>query len=662
METVVVVAILLVAVFLFITEWVRIDAVALGVVLALLLTGILEPTEAFAGFSNPTVLSITFLFVVGGAVWQTGLADDVGGRLLTVAGSNETRLLVVLMVAVAIMSGFMSNTGTVAVLLPAVVMLANRGGLSPGKLLIPLSFGSMLGGAATLIGTPPNLVVSGALRDAGYEPFGFFTFLPFGLIILVVGVLYMLVIGRNLLPGPKPAPDGVGGADGAVGRDANGGEVNPATELIDRYHLRKRLLRLAVPAESDMVGVQLGRARLYSEFGVVVLKVMRRPRENGILESAQVRAHDLGHNRQGTPRPRRIPMVFDLDLTVEADDVLIVHAADPAGITAAARRWGLEVESPKPKDGKALLGRDVGVAEIVIPPRSDVIGQTLTQSRFDQTYKLRVLALARPGTDAAPASTAADAGFETPASTLDPRSTSLRFGDILVVQAPWEGLEAMRSRKRDFVVVGEPEAGRGAPRRAAAGRALAVLIGMVLLMITGALPVATVTLLAALAMVGLGCLSAQEAYRAVDWRSVVLIAGMLPMATALENVGLVDSAAGWLVDTFGAADHRVLLAGLFIMTAAFTQVLSNTATTVILAPVALATAERLGIAPEPLLMGVAVAASMAFATPMASPTNTLVMTAGNYRFSDYLRVGVPMIGVMMALTVVVLPILFPFSP
>ncbi len=648
LDTILVLLILSIAVVAFIADRIRVDAVALGVVLALLLTDILTTDEAFAGFSNNTVLSITFLFVVGGAIWQTGLADQIGHRVLAIAGSDETRLLIVLMVAVAVLSGFMSNTGTVAVLLPAVAVMARQGQLSSSKLLIPLSYGSMLGGAATLIGTPPNLVVSGTLEAAGQEPFGFFGFLPFGAVVLVVGLVYMLTIGRRLLPGGAAGRSaGAAGDDGDRGDDdgdraEDGADGSSTPDLIDRYGLRGRLHRLAVTTGSSLIGTTLGEARLFTEHGVVVLKVMRPPDVSSLRNSAQARAASLGHNAQ-SGRFRMVPLVFRLDLVVELDDVLIVEG-EPEEVAAAAEAWGLRAVPAKPKDVKALSGREVGLAEVVLPPRSNVVGQTLAENRFDQKYNLRILALSRPGAD-----------------ELDPRSEALRFGDTLLVQAPWADLEAMRRRKRDFVVLGEPEIERGAPRRDKAGRALVVLVAMVVLMVWGIVPVVTVSLAAAMAMLALGCLSAQEAYRSIDWRSIVLIAGMLPMSTALQKVGLVDATADWLVETLGAADRRLLLAGLFVLTSVFTQVLSNTATTVIVAPIALAAAESLGVSPRPLLMAVAVAASMAFATPVASPTNTLVMGAGGYRFGDYLRVGVPLMLIMLVLTVALLPVFFPFS-
>ncbi|MEL6983911.1 MAG: SLC13 family permease, partial [Actinomycetota bacterium] len=421
LDTVLVLLILSVAVVAFISDRIRVDAVALGVVLALLATGVLTTDEAFAGFSNSTVLSITFLFVVGGAIWQTGLADQIGHRVLAVAGADETRLLVVLMVAVAVLSGFMSNTGTVAVLLPAVAVMAGEGELAPAKLLIPMSYGSMLGGAATLIGTPPNLVVTGTLEAGGYEPFGFFAFLPFGLVVLAIGLVYMLTIGRRLLPGGVTAPAGSAErADAEDSADAAGvPETTPGWELIDRYGLRSRLHRLVVRPGSPLIGTTLGDARIYSEHGVVVLKVMRPPDVSSFRQSAQARAASMGHNAD-SGRFRMVPIVFRLDLQIEQDDVLIVEGEGDE-VAAVAQAWKLGQVAAKPKDVKALSGRDVGLAEIVLPPRSNVLDQTLAENRFDQKYNLRILALNRPGAD----------------EPLDPRSHSLRFGDTLLVQAPW---------------------------------------------------------------------------------------------------------------------------------------------------------------------------------------------------------------------------------
>lgn len=618
-----VLGILALAILFFVTEWLRVDLVALGVLLALVLTDILTVPEAFAGFSNTAVLTIMFLFVVGGAVWQTGLAATIGQGVLRIAGTEFNRLLIVLTGTVALLSGFMSNTGTVAVLMPAIIVLARKAKIHPAKLLIPLSFGSMFGGAATLIGTPPNLVVNQVLTGQGLPGFGFFSFLPMGLAMTALGILYILTLGKRLLPEQgMPAED----------------DRESSQELAKRYQLPEQLGRLRILPGSPLAQTNLGEARLHGEFGVTVLRVMRPPREPYAFS-----IRSLAHNPHDRHRVRDLPIIPDRNTEFQEGDALIVEG-NTAQVQAAAERWDCRVEPPKPKDAKALVGKDTGVVEVVIPNGSKLIGQTLLSMRFGDMYRLWVLELRRPGAT----------------ERLDPKTTPLQFGDVLLVQGLWEKILDLRNFRRDFIVLGDPEADMGAPRRHRSSIALLVLVGMVGLMVWGGLPVVVVTLLAALAMVLLGCLPLDEMYKSIDWKSVVLIAGMLPMSTAMEKVGLVEVVAEGLVAWLGVYSPQAVMVGLFVLTALFTQFISNTATTVVLAPIALAASLSLGVAPQAFLMTVAVAASAAFATPVASPTNTLVMGAGNYSFRDYAKVGLPLILLTLVMAVVLLPILFPF--
>lgn len=617
-----VLAVLVSAIVLFVTDWVRVDVVALGVILALTLGNILTAPQALAGFANTSVLTIVFLFVVGGAVMQTGLANLVGQRVLAIAGPNETRLIVALMLAVALLSGFMSNTGTVAVLLPAVVALARQARLSPGHLLIPLSFGSMLGGMSTLIGTPPNLLVNEALRRAGYPVFGFFDFLPLGLLLTGAVVLFMATLGRRLLPGTpaqEPQPAGLS-----------------AQDLVESYHLAENLRRLRVPAASPLVGQTLAAANLRHDYEVNVLKLMRP------AHGPHLAPHPTGK------RPRDNPILPSAHTIIEADDWLIVDGR-PEAIERAAEALQLEVHPPKPKDVKALVSREIGVAEVIIRQRSPLIGQTLATSHFADTYKLTVLQVRRP-----------------PKEKPLPQGMPLRFGDVLLVQGWWQNIVDLKNRERDLIVLGNPAMEMGPPQSRRAGVALVILLGMIALMVAGGLPglgeidTAIIALLAAVALILTGCISMDEAYHAVDWKSVVLIAGMLPISTAMSQVGLVDVLTAGLVNGLGAFGRLAVLLGVFVITALLTQVISNTATTVLVAPLALAAAQTLGAQPHAFLMAVAVAASCAFATPVASPTNTMVMGAGNYKFVDYLKVGALTLGLALAVSALALPALFPF--
>jgi len=612
--------ILAAAILLFLTEWLRVDVVALGVVVALMLSGLLPAQDAVAGFANPVVLTIAALFIVGGGVVQTGLAGWIGQRILSIAGRSEARLVVVVMAAVALLSSILSSSGTVAVLLPAIVSLARSARISPSRLLIPLSFGALLGGTLTLIGTPPNIIASDTLGGAGYRPLGFFDFTLIGLALLGAGILYMLLIGRRLLPASQPT------------RELQ--RVETPEELVALYRLPDDLFHLRVRSESPLAGRTVAESRLGQDFNVTVLEIMR-PTQGG----ARAR-FELWRGQRNDAMSR---LAARADSTIAAGDVLVVRGS-AGDVGHAAAYWNLGLQPAQPQDESALINDEIGVAEILLPPRSTLAGRTLVEAQFGALYKLTVLGIHRPGAT----------------EKLDLKRMPLRFGDILLVQGPWRNILALREKRRDFVVMGEPEAAMGAPARRRAPQALLILVGMLALLAANVLPIVTVSLLAALAMILTGCLTIDEAYGAVDWKSIVLIAGMLPMSTALERVGLVRVATQGLIGLLGGWGPVAVLAGLFLFVALLTQVLSNTTTAVLVAPIALAAAQSMGVRPEGFVMAVAIAASLAFATPVASPVNTLVMGAGNYRFADYARVGVPLILLTLLISVLVLPLLWPF--
>jgi di/tricarboxylate transporter len=614
-----VVGILAAALVLFVTEWLRVDVVALAVVVALVATGLLTTGEALSGFSSPVVLTIAALFVVGGAVLNTGLATQLGRRLLAIAGTGQVRVIVVIMLVAAILSAFMSDAGTVAVLLPAIVSLSMGAGTRPSKLLIPLAFGSLLGGALTLIGTPPNLLVSGLLREQGLEPFGFFDYTPIASIVLVAGIAFMIFVGRHLLP------------DYQLEQDVQ--RVETPRELVDLYRLPHSLFRLRVRRGSGLIGETVPQARLGQDFSVSVVEVLRpaRPRSVLPLGESQTRAKSATWHH-----------VSEEDTPLAVDDVLIVQG-DGNDVSHAAATWNLGLQPAEVGTEEALITQEVGIAEVLLPPRSSLVGKTLVDTQFGTVYKLTVLDIHRPAAS----------------EELDLKTTRLRFGDVLLVQGPWDHILALRKKRRDFVVMGEPEVVMGAPARHRAPIALLILAGLMVLLLTNAISVAAASLAAALAVVLTGCLTMDEAYQSVDWRSVVLIAGMIPMSIALEKAGLVNVLAEGMVNTVGLWGPVAVLAGLFVVTSVLTQVLSNTATTVLIAPIALAAAQKLGVQPYAFLMAVAIAASMAFASPVASPVNTLVMGAGNYRFADYARVGVPLLVVALVVSVLFLPLLWP---
>ena len=606
--------ILTLAIIFFVTEWLRVDVVALAVVVALMLTKLLTPNEAIAGFASPIVLTIASLFVIGGAILQTGLAASIGRQILKVAGGGQTSLMVAVMLTVAILSAFMSDTGTVAVLLPAVISMAASAKLSPSKLLIPLSFGALLGGSATLIGTPPNLIVSDLLRENGMEPFQFFDYTPLGLILISVGVLFMVTLGKRLLPDRT--------------RKTGLQRFETPEEIAERYRLPDNLYRLRVRAASKLIGKTIAETEFGGRFNVTILELRRKPEARTMVKLGETRIVWQADKEKGI-KP-------SAETVFQHDDLLIVqgNSADTAHLAAS---WNLGVQPAESADESAISNEEVGIAEVLLPQRSSLVGKTLATLSFGRIYRLTVLGIQRPGSDV----------------PLSLKNTSLRFGDTLLVQGSWENILSLRKKRRDFVVMGHPEALQGPPQRAKAPLAGFILLLMLLSMVGEVMPLTTSSMLAALLMILTGCLSIDEAYNVIDWKSIVLVAGMLPMSAALDKVGLVALIAENLTTTLGTLNPIWIIGGLFLVTSLFTQVLSNTATAVLVAPLALAIAQNLGIQPHALLMAVAVAASMAFASPVASPVNTLVMGAGNYRFSDYMKVGAPLMLIAMVVTMVV---------
>ncbi|RLD08246.1 MAG: SLC13 family permease [Chloroflexota bacterium] len=612
--------ILVIAIILFITEWLRVDVVALGVVIFLMVSGILTPEEAIYGFSSPVVLTVAALFVVGGAALQTGLADAFGRRILALAGNSPLKLTAVIMGTVALLSCFISDMGTVAVMAPAILSISWRSKIKPSKLLLPLSIGSLLGGATTLIGTPPNIIVSNLLVKNGLAPFKFFDFTPIGLILLFAGIIFITITSRWLLP------------ERTVSTDVQ--RVETPDELVQLYKLPEGLFRLRVRRRSPLAGQTLNEAALRQNFSVTVLEILRTPEPRAIAKVGDRRLvlqEEEAKSISPTPQTGLRP-----------NDILICQG-EPDDIAQASAYWKLGLQPAQADDKEALVNNEVGVAEVLLPPRSSLIGKTLVSTHFGSRYKLTVLDISRPREE----------------ELLSLKETELQFGDTLLVQGAWKDILALRKRRRDFVVAGQPEAMSGPPAQAKAPLALLILAGMLILLIANITPITTAAMLAGFLMVIVGCLSIDDAYEAVDWKSLVLIAGMLPMSTALQKVGLVNLGAEWLSQTLGQMGTIPIMATLFLITSIFTQVISNTATTVLIAPIAFSISQKLGVQPHAFLMLVAIASSTAFASPVASPVNTLVMGAGDYRFSDYLKVGVPLIFVSLIITVLVLPLLWP---
>lgn len=577
---------------LFASDRFRLDLVALGGLMLLLLAGILSPAEAFAGFSDPLVLMIAGLFVVGAGIFRTGLADALAQRLAPLAGRSLAAAVSVIMLATALLSAFISSTGTVAVLLPVVVSLAKRKGYSPSSLLIPLAFASLLGGMLTLIGTPPNLVVSSQLESQGLAGFAFFDFLGPGILALVAGIAFMASIGVRLLPRRQPQA-----AEAAL----------TSGQLADSYALTGQLYRATVAVGSPLVGQTIGAAAIRQRFGVTVLALAR---------GAKLR---LAHP----------------DSLINAGEVLYL-LGEGAQVKRFAEQLRLSGFEP------TALPAGLPLAELVITSRSSLLGRNPTAADVRRHFEVTIIGIKR-------------AGALVP---LDPEA-GLREGDLLLVSGRGRDIANLRRLAPDLVIVSEPLELRQRYRRSRAPAALAILLLMLALMSLNLIANVSAVMLAALLMVLSGCVTMAEAYESISAESVVLIAAMLPMATALDNTGATQLFVGGLAEWLGGASPQLVMLAFFVLTSLLSQVISNTATTVLVAPIAFAVAQSLALNPKALLMVVAIAASTAFATPVASPVNTLVLSPGNYRFSDFLKVGVALQLVVLVVTLWAVPRFFP---
>lgn len=616
------------AIVLWASDRLRMDLVALLALLVLALAGILAPAEALAGFSDPVVLMIAGLFVVGEGLFQTGVAQAIGRLPSRLAGDSEVRLLAVIMAMVASLSAFMSSTGTVAVMLPVVVGLAWERGIPPSRLLIPLSVASLLGGMLTLIGTAPNIVVSNHLAAMGREPFHFFTFTPVGAVMVVLGIGFMVLVGRRLLPERRPP----------------GGDPGPpstsVTALTEAYGLAGTLFRALVPRQSPIVDRSIEELQVRRRYGVNVVGILGAGAAGGIAGVAR----EAGRRR--APIPRLRPSHPELRPTppstrFRAGDVVYLQGL-PRSVAGFVGAHQLEL---LPDEGGEEVPEGLGLVEVLLTPGSRLIGSTIEESGIREKYRVTVLSIRRMG--------------EPIVEKIG--TTTLRFGDTLLVKGGWDRIQLLQRERSEFVVTGVPrELDRAVRPYERAPVAVSILTAMMILMAFNIVAPVLAVLAAAAAMVASGCVGGDEAYRSINWQSVVLIAAILPVATALETTGGMALIVAGLDGVLGQAGPVVVLAVLFALTSAMSQVISNTATAVLLAPIAFQLAVNLGAQPEPFLMTIAVAASTAFATPIASPVNTLVLGPGGYRFGDFFRVGVALQVILLVATLIVVPLLFPF--
>lgn len=617
-ELYLVVAILVGAVILFVIDRVRLDTVALLVVLALALSGVMEPADALSGFSDPLVALIAGLFVVSAALTNTGIAGTVGAWLARVAGCQPWRMTAAVMLATAILSALMSSTGTVAIMLPIVVRLAYRFRVSPSKLLIPVSYAALLGGTLTIIATPPNLVASQALADAGFGQLGFFSLTPIGLVLVAVAVLYMVTLGRRLLPARAP---------GAV--EKRGHERLSMRDVAARYELEGAMHRLVVPAGSPLLGEVLGDLR-WPETREVHVVAIDTDRE-AVARGVRSRRH-LAASKRITP-----------DTVIEVGDRLLVSGA-AAAVEELRRDYGL-VAAALGAD-EELAPRNLRFVELLVVPRSRWIGRTLSAMRFRQRYSAVVVALRRGAT----------------VQTEGLNREQLRFGDVLLVRGRHAAVDELLRERQDAVVISEATSDNApAPAAAKAPIALAILFAMLVAMSLSLLPLYVIVLMTVLALVATGCVSAEEAYRSVQWPTVILIAGMLPLAAAFENAGGATLLADSLVGSLGGYGALPLLTSVYLASVIATTFLSNTTSAVLLVPIALQVALAAGLPPSTFLVAVALGASSSYISPLSSPVSALVLGPGQYRFGDFVRVGAPLQLLVGIVSLALLTVFFPLG-
>lgn len=615
-ETIVV---LLLSVVFFISGKIRSDIVALCALVALMVMNILTPEEALSGFSNNVIIMMVGLFVVGGAIFQTGLAKMISSKLMKLAGTSETRLFLLVMLVTSMMGAFVSNTGTVAIMIPIVVSMAMSVKMNPSRLLMPLAFASSMSGMMTLIGTPPNLVINDVLVKGGYEGLGFFTFLPVGLICAAVGTVILLPLSKRFLS----KPGALSGASASSGKSLK--------TLVKEYGIANNLHRLQVDDKSLLVGKMIGELDIRKAYGLNIIEVRHIERSQRNLLAKNV-----------------VQQAADSDTVLRSDDILYVSGNDEQ-VTAFAQKYKLEIVSTD-DDGakKGLDFYDIGVAEIVVMSTSSVVNKSVREVEFRTKYNVSVLGICR----------------KNKYILQGIADEVIHVGDVLLVQGTWDNIANLEKESNDWIVVGRPlEEAAKVTLDYKAPVAAIIMLAMIAVMVFDFIPIAPVTavMIAGLLMVLTGCFrNVEAAYKTINWESIVLIAAMMPMSVALQKTGVSEWISSSLVSSLGGYSPMLLMAGIYFTTSFMTMFISNTATAVLMAPIAMSSAVQVGVSPVPFLFAVTLGASLCFASPFSTPPNALVMPAGQYKFSDYVKVGLPLQIILGIVMILVLPLLFPF--
>ena len=632
--------ILVITVAMFIWGRVRADIVALTALAALLVLGILTPAEALAGFSSPIVIMMIGLFVVGGAIMQTGLAKLTGNKLMALSRGNETITFLLVMLVTSFIGAFVSNTGTVALMMPIIMSIAAGSGMQSSRFLMPLAFAGSLGGMLTLIGTPPNLVIDEVLTAAGYQPLAFFSFFPVGIIVIAIGIIVLMPLSKIFLSKSQ----------------GNKKKKNAKSldDLVDEYRLLDNLHRYIVPSSRtsaardengnrmDIVGKTLKELSIQKKYGVSIIEIRNEKKSRlGLVK-------DVNQNMAKSSS------------TIQVHDTLYI-IGDEQKMQHFAQDYGLR----KMKDVKIDF-YDLGLTEIVVMPTSNFAGLRIGEANLRKRFGINVLGVKRGGSSSSSSSSSSSEGGRGSNEYITDNliAAKLHVGDMLLVQGEWTNLAHLTADTTNWVVLDQPE--KTADKVLLdykAPVAAAIMLLMIAMMVFDFIPVAPVTavIIAGLLTVFAGCFrNVEAAYKTINWESIVLIAAMMPMSTALEKTGASALVSQGLVDSLGAMGPTALLAGIYFTTSLMTMFISNTATAVLMAPIALVAAQQVGVSPYSFLFAVTLGASMCFASPFSTPPNALVMKAGGYTFMDYVKVGLPLqiiIGVVMTF---VLPLLFEY--
>ena len=585
---------------------VRFDIVALMVVLALMLSGVQTAGEALSGFGSPVVMLVAALLVVGEMLDRTGVAAAMGDWILKKGGGNETRLLIMIMGGAGVLGAAMSSTAVVAIFIPILFRVASETKINVSRLLMPMSYAALISGMLTLIATTPNIVVSEELKNAGFDGFGFFSFTPVGVAVLIVAIAYIILIGRHLMPKP-PEEISVGVKKRSI------------IEMAEPFAASRDAIYVNIPHHSPLVGKAVRDCGFEELYSVTVLGMVRgRGTSNEIIKSVvadiELKAGDL-LSLYGRPETfsRLIDELLLQEVKIAAEQV---------------KRWLWET----------------GIAIILVHPESSMIGTSLKDSRFRNRYGLHVLGLRQSG------------------QALDEFvDHKLAPSDSLLVVGSWSKIRQLRDQNRDFIVLETPvEEEKIVPSYKKRPVSLIILSAMVVLSILDIVPLVATVILAAMAAVFTRCITMEQSYRAIHWSSIVLVAGMLPLADALNSTGGTQLLVNALMSAVGDSSPRLMFSAIFFLTAILGLFLSNTASAVLVAPIAISAANALGVSPYPFAVAVLIAASAAFVTPVSTPVVTLVVDPGRYRFLDFVKAGIPLLVLTYLVTLLVAPLVFPF--